>query len=125
MNNYTITKHPFTGELMWLCEYTPESVLLVEKFIKENYHENYTLSIFDSVTNRTLEIVNPVNEIIDEVTKIIDFVSNTEHTFVKFIGINSISNSYVVGVDFTRGRIPVPSFYRCENGKLVSIKKDN
>lgn len=49
-----------TEELMWICEYTPESIAFVEKFIKENCHEDYTLSIYDTITNGTLENVQSI-----------------------------------------------------------------
>ncbi len=37
-----------------------------------------------------------------------------------FIGENPLTESYVVGMALTRGRIQTPGVYRAENGKLRS-----
>lgn len=122
MNEYTVTYHPVTRDLIWKCENTSKSLSLVYEFVNENYHEDYTISFYDIITGNTLEVANPVKEIINEITAIVGFISSTEHTFVQFVGINSYSKSYVVGMEFTCGRIDIPSFYRCENGKLINIQ---
>lgn len=121
MSNYVVAPGPL-GDPTWKCEHTPESILLVKKYIEENYHEDYTLSICDQLTGNTLEITNPVSEIFDEITNIINFISSTEHTFVDIIAANCLTDSYVICMEFTRGKIDTPSIYKYENGKLVNIK---
>ncbi|MDE7234102.1 MAG: hypothetical protein K2N29_03475 [Ruminiclostridium sp.] len=121
MSNYVVVPGPL-GEPVWKCEHTPESILLVKKYIEENYHEDYTLCIVDQLTNETLEITNPICKIIDNITDIISFISSTEHTFVDWVGLNRLSDSYVVGMEFTRGEINIPSTCKYKNGKLISIQ---
>lgn len=111
MKEYEISKHPLTGDIMWKLPYTPVSISLVSKFINENYYDHYTLSFFDSLTQQTMEIDNYVADIIDDITKIIAIISSAEHTFINFIGVNSWSDSYVIGVDFTRGNYKTGKTY--------------
>ena len=102
MEDYKVMKHPITGDIMWMLSYSEKDFKFVEKFINENYHEAYTLSFYDKLTRNTLEITNHIEEIKDKITEIVSEISAQEHTFVYFIGVNSFSDSYVIGVDFTR-----------------------
>ena len=77
--------------------------------------------IVDKLTGNTLEITNHIKEIKDKITGIVSEISVQEHTFVYFIGVNSFSDSYVIGVDFTRGHFNVPGIYTYKNDKLSKV----
>ena len=50
---------------------------------------------------------------------------NLEHAApITFIGENPASESYVVGMCCTRGRLAFPGIYRAEGGKLKPIAFD-
>ena len=121
MEDYKISKHPITGDLMWSLTYSPKDFKLVERFIKENYHKNYKISFFDAFSGRTLEITNPISKIVDEIEEMICTISCIEHTFVNFIGINRLSESYVISIDFSRGNFDLPCICKYENGKFIEI----
>ena len=50
---------------------------------------------------------------------VIMYVTNVEHDFPAWIGINELSDSYVVGINFTRGYLHTPSIYEWKGGRLV------
>ena len=47
------------------------------------------------------------------------YVTSAEHDFPAWIGGNELSDSYVVGMDFTRGNIHTPSICEWKDGRLV------
>lgn len=102
------------GELWKITE--GDGFDIIGKFLSRYPHENYSLSFYNVLTSATTEI----DCSFEEMEKIICFVCNTEHSLVHFIGANPMSESYVVGIDFTRGRIENAP-YKAENGKLVRI----
>ena len=90
---------------------------LMQKFIEKYKHSDFSLSIFDCITNQTVEIDCGT----DEMPTIVDYVYHLEHgTPLTFIGLNSMSDSYVVGMTISKGKINF-GCYRAENGKLVKI----
>lgn len=90
----------------------------VEEFIERYPHKNWSLSIYNLLDESTAEIDCPF----DEIPKIASFVYNLEHAYpMTFIGENPVSESYVIGMTLTRGRIQTPGIYRAENGKLRSV----
>lgn len=90
---------------------------LIDDFVAENYNKNFTLSIYDSKTHDTMEInCNP-----EEISEILSIISNAEHSIIYWIGINSLSKSYVVGMALTRG-VFKPGFY---NFSKHNIQKNN
>ena len=89
---------------------------VVEKFVSFHRHDGWSLVIHDLVTNGTAEIICPVAEM----PRIVSYVYNLEHaSVITFIGENPVTDSYVVGMPCTRGRIRVHSVYKAENGKLI------
>lgn len=121
MKDYKIMKHPITGDVMWMLSYSEKDFELVKKFIDENYHETYTISFYDNLTGKTLEIINSIKEIKNDIKKIVSEVSEKEHTFIRFIGVNSFSDSYVIGIDFTRGYFSLPNICIYKDGKISKI----
>ena len=87
----------------------------IKEFIDTYHHKEYTLSIYNILEQATIEITCDINSIID----IVHYVSNLEHTFPEWIGINELSDSYVVGMEFTRGHLHTPSICEWKNGQLI------
>lgn len=50
---------------------------------------------------------------------VIMYVTNVEHDFPAWIGVNELSDSYVVGIDFTRGHLHTPLVCEWKEGRLV------
>lgn len=100
-------------------KYGEEGFEQIEKFLKNNKHEGYTLSIYNGLEKATTEVVCKFDEMVD----VIKFVSMIEHDYPEWIGTNKFSDSYVVGMNFTRGEIPTPSVSVWSKDKLV-IKTD-
>ena len=115
-------KFPLTGDLIRVVSYSPEDFNAIKEFISENYHEDYTVSIYDSLSGCTLEITNTVKDALNDIIDVVCYISSKEHTFVNWIGINSITKSYVISMDFTRGSISF-GFYNIDtkNKKIIMI----
>ncbi len=88
----------------------------IRKFLKNNYHKEYTLSIYNDLEQATVEVICDYDSMVD----VIAYVSNIEHDFPEWIGVNELSDSYVVGRNFTRGSIKTPSVCEWNNGKLIA-----
>lgn len=43
---------------------------------------------------------------------------------LKFVGVNSLTDSYVVGMPLMRGQFKTPSYYKAKDGKLKNIDED-
>ena len=94
---------------------------VVKAFIEKHPHPEWTLSIYDMLSQSSIEIACPVSEI----PEIVSFVYKTEHAApLSFIGENPLSESYVVGMSCTRGRLRIPGMYLAENGKLIDLLGD-
>lgn len=94
--------------------YGEEGFNEIKDFLKKNTYDDYTLSIYDIMSQATMEIQCSIEEMLN----IIMFVSEKEHDFPEWIGVNELSDSYVVGMNFTRGFFQVPSIYVAKDGKL-------
>lgn len=122
-STYTVSAHPMTGDPLWQVDDVDLAVCdggegFVRAFIEQYRHDDYTLSIFDSLTNQAAEIMCDV----DNMPRIVSYVYHLEHaTPLSFIGLNSLTESYVVGMSLTRGRIEVGAVYRDEGGHLVKL----
>lgn len=88
----------------------------IKEFIDKHKHDGWSLSIYDTATNKNVEIYCQI----EEIQKIVSYVYDLEHAHsILFVGENIITDSYVVGMPFTRGRMKVPGVYKAINGKLV------
>ena len=87
----------------------------IRDFLKQHYSKDYTLSIFDTIAQTTIEVICDFDDMVD----VIVYVANVEHDFPAWIGINEISESYVVGIAFTRGRLSTPSIRKWKNNTLM------
>ncbi|MDE5769992.1 MAG: hypothetical protein K2H82_11470, partial [Oscillospiraceae bacterium] len=80
--------------------------------------DDYTLSIYDTRTSKTIEITCDISEM----PKIVEYIYHTEKgTPLTFVAVNSFSESYVVGMSISRGRIEF-GHYIAEDGKLILDK---
>lgn len=95
--------------------YGNEGFKEIEEFLKDNYDKDYTLSIFDMIEQATIEVICDFDQMLD----VIMYVSNAEHDFPAWIGKNELSESYVVGINFTRGNLTTPSVCEWKGGRLV------
>lgn len=100
-------------------KYGEEGFNQIAKFLENNKHDGYTLSIYNGLEKATTEVVCNFDEMVD----VIKFVSMIEHDYPEWIGTNKFSDSYVVGMNFTRGEIPTPSVSVWSKDKLV-VKTD-
>ena len=57
----------------------------------------------------------------DSMMDVIFYVVNVEHDFPAWIGVNELSDSYVVGLNFTRGHLHTPSVCKWKGGKLIEM----
>ncbi len=89
----------------------------IKKFLDDNYNGNYTLSVYDKLTEMTIELVCDFNDMLS----CIMHISNIEHDFPEWIGKNELSDSYVIGMEFTRGRLVTPAVYKYQNDTLTKI----
>lgn len=86
--------------------YGNEGFKEISDFLKDNCHKDYSLSIFDINQSSTIDIEC---DFVDMVT-VISFVSSIEHDFPAWIDIDELSNSYIVGLEFTRGSLSSGSY---------------
>ena len=120
--NYEIMKNQMTGDVVWKINDRDLAITdcgksLMEKFIKQYRNEGYTLSIYDDITKNTIEI----DASIIEIPEIVSNIYRAEHdTPMNFIGINSLTNSYVVGMNLTKGHIDF-GYYKYKNGNLKKM----
>lgn len=114
------------GGVMWKGDLTvglDGGQTVMKAFIEEHKHVDWTLSIFDTLTEYTIEI-----DCCDlaEMPKIVSLIYNLEKAApIAFIGENPMSESYVVGMPCTRGRLNIPGIYKVENGKLIDSENEN
>ena len=90
----------------------------IRDFLKNNYHKGYTLSIYDNIEKATIEVICDF----DSMVNVIIYVSNTENNFPAWIGVDELSESYVVGMDFLRGYLRTPSVCEWKDDRLVERK---
>ena len=101
-SNYEKKKHQLTGDILWKINdidlaITDGGSSIVKDFIDENRYDDYTLSIYDEITKNTIEIDAKINEM----PIIVSMVYKVEHaTPMTFIGVNKLTKSYVVGMNW-------------------------
>ena len=87
------------------------------EFIDKNKYEDYTLSVYDEMTKKTIEVEANINEM----PIIISDIYRIEHaTPMTFIGVNKLTKSYVVGMTLAKGHIEFGN-YKYIDGKLSKI----
>ena len=118
---YKEKMHPLTNEKMWSVKDVSLAsgglTSLVEEFIDQYNYPDYSLSVYDNVTGKTIEIDCDINNIPEIVDYIYHLVKGTPLTF---IGLNSLTESYVVGMSFCEKNINF-GIYKYENKKLNAL----
>ena len=89
----------------------------IRDFLSSNPKEDYTLLFYDINEDSTAEVFCSANEMLDAIT----LVSNTEHDFPHWIGIDNVHESYVVGLKFCMGRIATSTSYEYKDGALTKF----
>lgn len=87
----------------------------IQEYIEKNYDESYSLSIYDILSKSTAEIECQKNEILPAIMLVIDM----EHDFPEWIGINELTDSIVVGMNFTRGNLETNCYYIYKDRKFI------
>lgn len=126
MDNNIIELPSPMGGVMWKGDLTvglDGGQTVMKAFIEEHEHVGWTLSIFDTLTEYTIEIDC---RDLAEMPKIVSLIYNLEKAApIAFIGENPMSESYVVGMPCTRGRLNIPGIYKVENGKLIDSENED
>lgn len=118
--NYVEAISPMGGTL-WrgenlACNDAGKSI--VDAFIQKYFHKGWTLSIYDELSQSTIE----VDCELPDMSTIVSYIYNLEHAApMTFIGENPMTESYVVGMNCTRGRIDIPGAYKAQDGKLIAL----
>lgn len=120
-HDYEKTVHPMMGSPLWRLRGMlgfDREFEIVREFLRTYRHENYTLSIYDILLNQSgAEIACSYDEIED----ILAYIYHAEHAEpILWIGLNPASESYVVAMPLTRGR--VSGIYNVVDGKLERFK---
>ena len=87
----------------------------ISNYISENYKESYSLSIYDILGKKTVEIECSKEEMLPAIM----LATDMEHDFPEWIGINGLTDSIVVGMNFTKGRLETGCSYKYENRKFL------
>lgn len=95
--------------------YGNEGYKEIQEFLKQNFHKNYTLSIYNICEQATVDVICVYEDMLD----VIIYITNVEHDFPAWIGVNELSGSFVLGMEFTRGNLHTPSICEWKNGRLV------
>lgn len=88
----------------------------IKAYMQKTDFRTFTLSVFDTIKEATVEIDNAKFE---DFLNIIVSISQKEHTYPQWIGAVPLSESYVVGMEMTKGNIPVPCIGHCIDGKIT------
>lgn len=115
------TMHPITNDVMWIIDDISLAsgglFSLIEQFITQYPYQDFSLSIYDNETEHAIGIICDM----DEMPQIVEHIYHLEKgTPLTFVGVNSVSKSYVVGMSISQGRIEF-GCYKADKGKLKKI----
>lgn len=110
-----------TGGMLWTGENlagNDAGKSTVDAFVQKYSHKGWTLSIYDQLSQSTIEIDCELADM----STLVSYIYNLEHAApMTFIGENPLTESYVVGMTCTRGRIDIPGVYKAQDGKLIAL----
>lgn len=86
-------------------EYGFNGLTEIAQYVKNHSEPDYTLALYDILSDGTMSVKCNT----DQIAQIVSYVSTIEHDFPAWVGIDVYAKQYVVGLQFTRGRFPVPS----------------
>ena len=101
--------------------YGPEGLAEIGEFLVENRHEGYTLSLYNMMEECTAEIACSKEDMLAAIGAAVDL----EHDFPSWIGVNEMTESYVVGLNFTRGNLETPGLYEFKGGRFKRLHFGN
>ena len=117
--------HPLTGDNLWIIQdldlaQTKQVKNLMQKFIDLYNQPDFNLSIFDTLTNNTIQI----NANLQDIPGLVDYIYTSENASpISFIGENSLTNSYIVGMELAFSKqLKCPGMYEYKNKKLIEVK---
>lgn len=119
--SYTAGRHPLTGDVMWKIVNPAHHIVTAYEFITKYWNPEYTLSFYDQWTGVSMEVTNEVEDLKNDIIEILSIVTNTEHSFIDWIGVNSLSDSYVIAIDFSRGRFNPGTAYKYQDKQLKPL----
>ncbi len=95
--------------------YGQKSFEEIKKYLEKNYNESYTLAIYDMLEEETAEIECSKDEILPAIM----LVTDMEHSFPEWIGINELTDTVVVGMKFTRGHLQTNCSYKYKDRQFI------
>lgn len=87
----------------------------IKEYLSKNYDESYSLSIYDILSERTAEIECKKDDILPAIM----LATDMEHDFPEWIGINELTDSIVIGMNFTRGNLKTNCSYLYKERKFI------
>ncbi len=93
----------------------PKSFDEIKNYLLKNYKKGYTLSLYDMNEEEAAEIECAKEDILSAIM----LATDMEHDFPEWIGINELTNSIVVGMNFTRGNLKTSCFYKYNERKFI------
>ena len=117
----TKTTEPKTGNPIWYFGHTNKDKKIdfldnIKKFINQNYYENSTLDVYDSISLKHIDIeVQP-----ERITQVVDILIDKNQTFPDYIGVNKKTKCYVLAMPVT-SKFTKHKHYRFVNSGLEYI----
>ena len=87
----------------------------ISNYISENYKESYSLSIYDILGEKTVEIECSKEQMIPAIM----LATDREHDFPEWMSVTGRTDSIVVGMNVTKGRLETGCSYKYENRKFI------
>lgn len=104
-----------TNEPLWRFKKAKSAEL--DTFFKENWHENFELAIFDVESQKCMQITCSAYDIKEILLK----VSSELNSDIEFIGVNSLTECYVSGLDLHNQKKYPLGLYTYENKELKLV----
>lgn len=120
-NNFEVSLTPY-GDNFWRGDDLSgmdSGMSTTKHFIEEYPHKNWTLTVFDSSTLEFIEIYCNVSEM----PSVVSHVFNLEHAYpINIVGECLAAQSYLVGMNLTKGRLNIPGVYKFKNDRLIELE---
>lgn len=119
MVKYIESEHPVTGDKMWRFNCSGLNALgFLPTFFEKHKHDEFSLSVFDTLSNDSTAEISDIP--IKDMTPIIHFIYSLERADpIEWIGVNSLSKSYVVAMPLKRGKIK--GQYKVQDQQLIFL----
>lgn len=111
------TRHPVTRDPLWY--YEDATMDGISSFFGTYMHPDYDICLFDTITGNTISFDNVTTE---KAIPLISRYCTLEDSQVKFIGVNSAVDSYVVGFPFHKQATPFGIYHLTYNAGEIDLK---